>query len=148
MRAEHVAGPNRGGPGRGDPHGGGRASKRPAAKSTRTLVRALRLRLAPDPKRPLSQQKFGDLLGVAWSTVARWEGGRSKPDEKLAGRIERLTRVLDALGDLVRPAGRLAFLEQPHPLLNGIPPADLLGSERGTEAVVDLLESARSGAFA
>jgi len=106
-----------------------------------------RSRLALRPDKPISQQRFGDLLGVAWSTVARWEGG-SKPDAKMATKLARLRRALDALGDLVVPEDRLLFFEQHHPLLLKMRPIDLLDTEQGTAAVMRLIEGLESGAFA
>ncbi len=114
---------------------------------TREQIRDLRQRLAPTPGRPISQQRFGDLLGVAWSTVARWEGG-SRPDAKMATKLARLRRALDALGDLVVPEDRLLFFEQHHPLLLKMRPIDLLDTEQGTAAVTRLIEGLESGAFA
>lgn len=107
----------------------------------------LRRRLALRPDKPISQQRFGDLLGVAWSTVARWEGG-SKPDAKMATKLARLRRALDALGDLVVPEDRLLFFEQHHPLLLKMRPIDLLDTEQGMAAVMRLIEGPESGAFA
>ena len=121
-------------------------SQRSADASVAEQIRDLRRRLAPAPDRPISQQRFGDLLGVAWSTVARWEGG-SKPDAKMATKIARLRRALDALGDLIVPEDRLLFFEQRHPLLLKMRPIDLLDIEQGTAAVMRLIESLESGAF-
>lgn len=121
--------------------------QRPTAAWGREQIRELRRRLALRPDKPISQQRFGDLLGVAWSTVARWEGG-SKPDAKMATKLARLRRALDALGDLVVPEDRLLFFEQHHPLLLKMRPIDLLDTEQGTAAVMRLIEGLESGAFA
>ena len=110
-------------------------------------IRDLRVRLAPGPQRPLSQQRFSHLLGVSWSTVARWEGG-GRPDTFVAQKLIRLRNVLDALGDMVRPEHRLAFLEQAHPLLLSLRPIDLLDNDNGCAKVVELLEGMETGAFA
>ena len=120
--------------------------RRPAASIARQ-IRELRRRLALRPDKPISQQRFGDLLGVAWSTVARWEGG-SRPDAKMATKLARLGRALDALGDLIVPEDRLLFFEQHHPLLLKMRPIDLLDTEQGTAAVMHLVEGLESGAFA
>ena len=124
----------------------------PAVKAARPSVapdriRDLRLRLSPDPERPLSQQRFSDLLGVSWSTVARWEGG-GRPDPQMARKLARLRRALDALGEMVKPEHRLAFFEQHHPLLLKLRPIDLLDTDEGASAVLRLLEGTESGAFA
>ena len=121
-------------------------AQRSAGASVADQIRDLRRRLAPAPDRPISQQRFGDLLGVAWSTVARWEGG-SKPDARTAAKIARLRRALDALGELVVPEDRLLFFEQHHPLLLKMRPIDLLDTEQGTAAVMRHIEGLESGAF-
>lgn len=121
-------------------------AQRSADASVAEQIRTLRRRLAPVPDRPISQQRFSDLLGVAWSTVARWEGG-SKPDAKMVTKIARLRIALDALGDLIVPEDRLLFFEQHHPLLLKMRPVDLLDTEQGTAAVMRLIEGLESGAF-
>ena len=121
--------------------------QRPAAARSPEQIRELRRRLALRPDKPISQQRFGDLLGVAWSTVARWEGG-SRPDAKMATKLARLRRALDALGNLIVPEDRLLFFEQHHPLLLKMRPIDLLDTEQGMAAVMRLIEGLESGAFA
>lgn len=116
-------------------------------QDTAKEIRELRYRLSPERNKPLSQQRFSDLVGVSWSTVARWETG-GRPDAEMLRKLDRLRRVLDALGDMVRPEQRLAFLEQEHPLLLKMRPIDLLGTEKGAATVIRLLEGAESGAFA
>lgn len=110
-------------------------------------VRGLRKRLLPDGVNPITQQQFGELLGVSWSTVARWEGG-GRPDVPIARKLDRLRRVLDTMGEMIGPEHRLAFLEQRHPLLLNLRPIDLLETEDGAQRVIELLERAESGAFA
>lgn len=122
------------------------AAERPAV-SIAEEIRDLRRRLASHPDKPISQQRFGDLLGVAWSTVARWEGG-SRPDAKMATKLARLRRALDALGEMVVAEDRLLFFEQHHPLLLKMRPIDLLDTQPGTVAVMRVIESLESGAFA
>lgn len=119
---------------------------RPTSASVVEQIRDLRRRLGPAPGKPISQQRFGDLLGVAWSTVARWEGG-SKPDARMGTKLARLRRALDALGELIVPEDRLLFFEQRHPLLLKMRPIDLFDTEEGTAAVMRLIEGLESGAF-
>jgi DNA-binding transcriptional regulator YiaG len=109
-------------------------------------IRYLRRRLAPEPDKPISQQRFGDLMGVAWSTVARWEGG-SKPDAKMATKLARLHQAVEALGGLIVSEDRLLFFEQHHPLLLHMRPIDLLDTKDGAAAVMRLINSLESGAF-
>jgi DNA-binding transcriptional regulator YiaG len=110
-------------------------------------IRDLRRRLSGDPEKPISQQRFSQLLGVALSTVARWESGGT-PDPQTAKKLVALSQALNILGVMVRPEHRLAFFEQHHPLLLGMRPIDLLGSESGAKQVFRVLEGARSGGFA
>ena len=120
---------------------------KPASKITTDAIRKLRRRLSPESDKPISQQRFGQLLGVSWSTVARWEGG-GRPDAPIVRKLDRLRRVLHLMDDMIRPEDRLAFLEQRHPLLLKLRPVDLLETEDGAIRVIELLESAESGAFA
>ena len=129
-----------------DPRGKRKYPSRGAGGSVAEQIRDLRRRLAPDPGKPISQRRFGDLLGVAWSTVARWEG-ESKPDARVAAKLARLRRALDALGELIVPEDRLLFFEQHHPLLLKMRPIDLLDTEDGATAVMRLIEGLESDAF-
>jgi transcriptional regulator with XRE-family HTH domain len=110
-------------------------------------IRDLRHRLSLDSNKPLTQQLFSELLGVSWSTVARWEGG-GRPDAHMARKLARLRRALNVLGDMVKREHRLAFFKQHHPLLLNLRPIDLLEVEEGAMAVIRLLEGAETGAFA
>ena len=110
-------------------------------------IRNLRCQRSPDPIKPLSQQRFSQLLGVSWSTIARWEAGGAI-DARHALKLARLQRVLTMLDDMVTRAYRLAFFEQAHPLLMHLRPIDLLDTEEGTTAVLRQLEAAATGAFA
>jgi uncharacterized protein (DUF2384 family) len=59
-----------------------------------------------------------------------------------------LARIIELLDELVSPTDRQAFLEQPHPLLLGMRPIDMLATQEGFEAVESLLEGVASGGFA
>jgi DNA-binding transcriptional regulator YiaG len=117
------------------------------SKATATQLRELRQALSPDPSKLLSQQRLSQLLGVSWSTIARWEGGGAI-DARHALKLTRLQRVLSTLGEMVTQEHRLAFCEQAHPLLMGLRPIDLLETEEGTAAVLRHLEAAATGGFA
>jgi transcriptional regulator with XRE-family HTH domain len=95
----------------------------------------------------MSQQQFSELLGLSWSTVARWERG-GHPDRQMARKLSRLRDALRVLGEMVKPEYRLAFFRQHHPLLLNLRPIDLLDTEEGAMAVIRLLEGAETGAFA
>jgi len=110
-------------------------------------IRELRHHLSSDPAKPLSQQRFSQLLNVSWSTVARWEAG-GPLDSRQALKLARLQRALTALGDMVLPEYRLPFFEQRHPLLMKLRPIDLLETDEGAAAVIGQLEAAATGSFA
>ena len=69
-------------------------------------------------------------------------------DVREALEFERMQRVLQAMGDMIRPENRQRFLEAPHPLLNGRRPLDMIKTEEETQEVIRLLEGAESEAFA
>lgn len=116
-------------------------------RSTTASVRELREWLGGYTEGPLSQERFGQLFGVSWRTVARWEAGKD-PDRANAAKLRRLSRVKEALGDAISPEHRLEFLEARHPLINRLRPIDLLDTPEGEEAVLEQIEGAKSGAFA
>lgn len=110
-------------------------------------IRALRAPLGPTPERPLSQEQMARLLGVSWSTIARWETG-GEPGAQMEQKLQRLRRAVEMLGDMVAPDSRVAFFEQRHPMLLKLRPIDLLETPEGAEAVYRALEAAETGAFA
>lgn len=103
--------------------------------------------MSPNSEKPLSQQRFSQLLNVSWSTVARWEAGGSL-DSRHALKLARLQCTLAALGDMVTRGYRLPFFEQSPPLLMKLRPIDLLDTDEGAEAVIRQLEAAETRAFA
>ncbi len=109
-------------------------------------IRALRKALAQTPERPLSQEQLARLLGISWSTVARWETG-GEPGAQTERKLRRLRRAVELLGDMVTPEHRVAFFEQRHPMLLRLRPIDLLETPEGAEAVYLALEAAETGAF-
>jgi uncharacterized protein (DUF2384 family) len=110
-------------------------------------IRELRALLSADPKKPMTQERFSQLVGVAGGTVARWES-TGKVDPWMARKLERLERTLSVLSDMIVREDRVRFLEQAHPLLVGLRPIDLLDNENGCAKVVQLLEGMESGDFA
>jgi len=110
------------------------------------IVRELRHSLSGGTK-PITQEQLSQLLGVSWSTVARWEGGQS-PDKPTQLKLARLVSALELMGDMVHPDDRLVFFEARNPLLLNLRPIDLLASDEGLEAITRLLEGAASGSFA
>lgn len=109
------------------------------------VVRRIRQRLSSSD-RPVTQERLSNVLGVSWSTVARWEGGQN-PDPDMAQKLLRLEEVIDLVVDLIHPHDRILFFERPHPLLLEMKPIDLLDTEEGTRALKKVVEGVRTGAF-
>jgi hypothetical protein len=123
------------------------AARKLRHRSWRERIRDLRTRLSADSEKLLSQERFGLFIGVAGGTVARWESvGRVDP--WMSRKLERLERVLLAMGEMIVRPDRVKFLEQEHPLLVGLRPIDLLDNDRGGAKVIELLEGMETGAFA
>jgi transcriptional regulator with XRE-family HTH domain len=68
---------------------------------------------AQDP--PLSQERLADLLGVARTTVARWETGTRKVDQELLLKIAEATGIAPA--DLRPDLAALLSMNAPAPPL-------------------------------
>lgn len=109
-------------------------------------IKNLRERLSPDPDKPLTQERFGQFLGVSWSTVARWEGG-GNPGSQMAKRLFRLDLVLRRLEGLILREDYLAFFDQPNSTLLGARPIELLDNDAASQAVIQLVEGIETGAF-
>jgi len=75
------------------------------------------------PERPLSQEQLARLLGLSWSTVARWETG-GELGAQMEQKLLRLRRALELLGEMVTPEYRVPFFEQRRPLLLKFRPID------------------------
>lgn len=113
----------------------------------RERIRKVRAALSRDSKKPVTQERFARLVGVAGGTVARWES-TGKVDPWMCLKLERLERILSTMGEMIVPEDRIKFLEQEHPLLVGLRPVDLLDNDNGCEKVVQLLEGMETGSFA
>ena len=55
--------------------------------------------LAPKVKLNISQQQLGDMLGVSFSTVNRWEKGHHKPTLLVKERLKKLFKENDIEGE-------------------------------------------------
>lgn len=123
------------------------AVRKPGKPAWRDRIRSLRSELSAEPKKPVTQERFGQFIGVAGGTVARWES-TGKVDPWMSRKLERMERTLSAMGDMIIREDRVKFLEQAHPLLVGLRPIDLLDNDNGCAKVVELLEGMETGAFA
>jgi DNA-binding XRE family transcriptional regulator len=116
-------------------------------RDCKSRIRELRALLSADQRKPMTQERFGQFIGVAGGTVARWESP-GKVDPWMARKLERLERTLSVMGNLIVREDRVKFLEQTHPLLVGLRPIDLLDNDNSCSKVVQLLEGMESGDFA
>lgn len=71
----------------------------PIQASLRAMLRELRARLGD-----ASQEELARRLGVSWSTISRWEGGRGKPSRLARKRLVALLKR-SGLEDLMGDAG-------------------------------------------
>ncbi len=115
-------------------------------KEFRTRVKELRSRLSAHPDRPISQQRLSQMLGVSISTVARWERGGT-PEIRFRHKLNRLTKILNEIGDVIYPEDRLEFFEKENPTLLGMRPIDLLDTNDGSHAVITRVRGIQSGGF-
>ncbi len=111
-------------------------------KSFSQLSRELRMRLSEDLSKPISQQKFSELLGVSWSTVARWEEKRSCPEKKMTGKIVELHLMLLMMEDngFLPRSDRFKFFHEPNSRLMEMRPIDVLGMYNGEQVVMKILK--------
>ena len=61
------------------------------------MIRKLRGKLG------MTQEKFAAKIGVTFSTVNRWENGKSSPSPLALKRVEAQRRALEADGDRGEP---------------------------------------------
>jgi len=89
--------------------------------------------------------KNTDLLLRAWALLlaAQKALGRKITKEEV-GRLSRITEMADRM---MHPKDLPKFLWQPHSLLGGRVPGQLIATEEGTKEVLLLLEGAESGSF-
>ena len=111
-------------------------------------ILSIRLRLSPNPKEPITQEKMAEILGVKPTTVQDWENGRYSPRERNAEKIRRLVMILDCLGNLIKREHRMKFLMTNHPLLYNQRPIDLLDSDEGLSRIIKQITGAKTGSFA
>jgi transcriptional regulator with XRE-family HTH domain len=96
----------------------------------------------------LSQEQLAQLLKTSWVTISRWERGVAQPSHASAQRLERLTEVLQRIGQALPKEKVSMFLQTPHPLLRGYRPIDLLDSDYGFHDLLAFVDAAKSGDMA
>jgi uncharacterized protein (DUF2384 family) len=100
----------------------------------------------------LSQEAFGDALGVSRSTVVRWErnGTRPHPESAEGGWFAVLTEVKRLAGKLWpdnSAAARGWFRSRSIPAFRGRPPVDALTSPKGLLNVYYVLLAETEGGY-
>lgn len=108
-------------------------------RSSRIDVKKLRVRSG------LSQEDLARVLDTTWGSVSRWERGMAAPQPDLEGRLMRLSKLIEIIGDALEPGALPKFLYTPHPLLRGFAPAELLKSDYAFPDLVAFIEAAKSG---
>lgn len=104
-------------------------------------IRKLRKRLGA------TQEEFAQVLGVAASSVHRWEAGRVAPDRKTREKLASLLPILGLLDRHFRMEGRVQFFKTPQPRLEGDRPLDLLGLPSAVKRIEGLIKSILAGDF-
>ncbi len=94
-----------------------------------------------------TREEFAQGLGVATSSVHRWEAGRVTPDRRTREKLSSLHEILGLLDPHFRAEGRLQFFKTPQPRLEGDRPMDLLGLPSAAKRMAGLLESILAGDF-
>ena len=93
----------------------------------------------------LSQEDLARLVGTSWASVSRWERSVARPNAKARARLQRLTELVQRIGDAVPTEALPDFLLTPHALLRGYRPVDLLDSGYSYQDLLAFVESAKSG---
>jgi putative toxin-antitoxin system antitoxin component (TIGR02293 family) len=83
------------------------------------------------------------ITGVGTRTWQRWASGDSEPSGGSAERVRALAQVLAHLRHAYTAAGCVAWLERPHPQLEGQTPAELLRDPMREREVIDLAAGSR-----
>jgi len=104
-------------------------------------IRELRKRMGA------TQEEFAQILGVAASSVHRWEAGRVSPDRRTCDKMASLVPILRILDKHFRVEGRAQFFKTPQPRLDGDRPMDLLGLPSATKRIESVVKSILAGDF-
>ena len=85
----------------------------------------------------LSQEQLARLVGVSVRTVARWEGGQSRPSPLAERQLRGLETLEQELARLMRPDSVGDWMDRPNSRLGGRSPSQVLLSD-GPEPVLRL----------
>lgn len=112
----------------------------PGGWSTRA-IREIRKRLGA------TQEEHAQILGVATSSVHRWEAGKVSPDRKTGEKFTTLVAILKTLDKHFRVDGRVQFFKTPQPRLDGDRPMDVLGLPSAAKRIESVVKSILAGDF-
>ena len=108
---------------------------------SRRAIRELRRKLGA------TQEEFAQILGVATSSVHRWEAGKVSPDRKTGEKLATLVPILKTLDKHFRVEGRVQFFKTVQPRLEGDRPMDLLGLPSAAKRIESVVKSLLAGDF-
>ncbi len=103
------------------------------------LARRLRRLLA------VSQEEFAALVDVRARTVARWEGGETRPGAAVREKMEYLQQLAESLEGVLDRKRIAEWLRTPNPELLDQPPLDLIRSRFGRRVLEAEIERAGWG---
>lgn len=87
----------------------------------------------------LSQERLARLIGVSVRTVARWEGGHTRPSQLASRQLRGLEDLNQLLIRLMRPDSIGDWMARPNARLKGRSPDQVLLSD-GPDPIVRLLQ--------
>jgi putative toxin-antitoxin system antitoxin component (TIGR02293 family) len=90
-----------------------------------------------------SAQRVGEAAGVSARTWQRWIARDKPPSGEQAERLRATAQVLAHLRHAFTPAGCLAWLERPHPMLDDEVPKDVLNDPTRVREVIDVAAGSR-----
>lgn len=90
-----------------------------------------------------SAQRVGGAAGVSGRTWQRWVSREKSPSGEPAERLRATAQVLAHLRQAYTPAGCLAWMERPHPQLDGGVPEDVLNDPTRVREVIDVAAGSR-----
>jgi DNA-binding transcriptional regulator YiaG len=93
----------------------------------------------------LSQEKLARILGTSWVTISRWERHVAVPSGDASERLDRLSRLIERIGDAIPADSIFDFLDTPNPLFRGHPPMELLTSDYSFQDLLSFVDGAKSG---
>lgn len=88
-------------------------------------------------------QRVGEVAGVSARTWQRWAARDNAPSGEQAERLRATAQVLAHLRHAYTPAGCLAWMERPHPMLDDEQPRHVLNDPTRVREVIDVAAGSR-----